>query len=85
MPRKRTNRAALLGVDDSEYARLLELQEGHCALCSNTPKTRRLHVDHDHQSGRVRGLLCYRCNRTLPAWVRADWLRRAADYVEASA
>jgi hypothetical protein len=84
MTRKPT-RAKALGVTDDEYARLLAAQGGHCALCPNVPKTRRLHVDHDHATGRVRGLLCYRCNRALPSYVTTDWLMRAASYVLAGA
>jgi hypothetical protein len=72
-PRKPT-RAKALGVSDEQYARLLAAQGGHCALCPNGPKTRRLHVDHEHRSGKVRGLLCHRCNRALPTWVTAGWL-----------
>ena len=79
MPRK--PRAAQLGVTPDEYARMLAAQDGHCALCPNTPKTRRLSVDHDHKTGAVRGLLCYRCNRALPVYVDAAWLARAAEYV----
>lgn len=65
----------------ADYLRLLADQGGGCAICGATPKTRRLHTDHDHKTGRVRGLLCYRCNRALPAWVSADWLVRAAEYL----
>ena len=79
MPRK--PRAAQLGVTPAEYARMLAAQNGHCALCPNTPKTRRLSVDHDHRTGAVRGLLCYRCNRALPAYLPAEWFARAAEYV----
>ena len=42
-----------------EYLELFELQEGKCALCNRHVK---LHVDHDHDTGEVRGLLCHRCN-----------------------
>ena len=79
---RKPRRAKQLGVSDAEYARLLAFQGGHCALCPSTPKTRRLHVDHDHENGTVRGLLCHRCNRNLPTWVTADWLDRAADYLD---
>ena len=82
-PRKPT-RAKALGVTDAEYARLLEAQGGHCALCPNTPKTRRLHVDHDHATGEVRGLLCYVCNKYLPATRDAAWHIRAALYLDES-
>ncbi len=79
--RRTPKRAKQLGVSDDDYTRLLAAQDGHCALCPNTPKTRRLHVDHDHATGEVRGLLCHRCNRALPTWVTAEWLRGAAVYV----
>lgn len=64
------------------YARLLAEQNGGCAICGAAPKTRRLHIDHDHASGAVRGLLCHRCNRNLPTSASAAWLRAAAAYVE---
>ena len=82
MRQRRKPRAAQLGVTDAEYDRLLSAQGGGCAICGNPPKTRRLHVDHDHKTGRVRGLLCHRCNRALPDWVTATWLELASDYLE---
>lgn len=83
MTARKPRRAKALGVDDATYDALLAAQGGQCALCPNTPKTRRLHVDHDHLSPThdVRGLLCMRCNRNLPTWVTPDWLERAADYL----
>lgn len=86
MPRKPT-RAKGLGVTDAEYERLLAAQDGHCAICPSTPKTRRLDTDHDHRSKvhRVRGLLCHRCNRALPAWITPAWLRAATEYLERTA
>lgn len=71
-------------LPDAEYERLLAAQGGHCALCPNTPKTRRLHTDTDHTTKAVRGLLCYRCNRYLHGWMSSAWLRRAAAYIEFS-
>ena len=79
--RRKPTRAKQLGITDAAYEALLEQQGGHCAICSATPKTRRLHVDHDHATGKVRGLLCHRCNRALPTWVTSDWLLGAAEYV----
>jgi hypothetical protein len=75
-------RAKQLGVDDDEYERMLEAQGGGCAICGAKPKTRRLHVDHDHATGKVRGLLCHRCNRALPMWVDVVWLLKAIRYLE---
>ena len=49
-----------------EYATLLVAQGGVCAICGGVQKTGRcLEVDHAHDTGRVRGLLCGRCNRAL--------------------
>ena len=79
--RRKPTRAKQLGVTDDEYARLLEAQGGGCAICGAKPKTRRLHVDHDHKTGKVRGLLCHRCNRALPSWVDELWLVAAQRYL----
>lgn len=77
----RRHRALVRAVSDEEYASLLERQGGVCAICRRAPKTRRLHVDHDHHSMTVRGLLCHRCNRNLPTWVTEAWLYDAAYYL----
>lgn len=81
--RRKPVRAKQLGIDDAEYERLLEAQNGGCAICGNPPKTRRLHVDHNHRTGRVRGLLCFRCNRGLPTYATSQWLEAARLYVYA--
>lgn len=47
------------------YDNLLEKQYGCCALCYRTKTGRSLHVDHDHETGRIRGLLCAPHNRAL--------------------
>ena len=66
--RRKPTRARALGVDDSTYHAMLHAQAGVCAVdgCTRTPKTRRFHVDHDHSTGRVRGLLCHWHNRIMP-------------------
>lgn len=51
-----------------EYAAMLSAQGGVCASCEGAAKGRwksRLHVDHDHSTGKVRGLLCQNCNIAL--------------------
>lgn len=72
------------GISADDYARMLQAQGGGCAICGNPPRTRKLHADHDHATGKVRGLLCYRCNRALPSYVDARWLARAFEYVSRS-
>ena len=56
------------GIDITleEYNRLLLTQGGVCAICQEPCSTgRNLAVDHDHKTGRVRGLLCSRCNSAI--------------------
>ena len=50
-----------------EFAKMETEQEGLCAICRKPPggRWKRLHVDHDHATGKVRGLLCFRCNAML--------------------
>lgn len=53
------------GITQAEYEAMVERQKGACAVCRRPPKTGRLHIDHDHDSGKVRGLLCMPCNSFL--------------------
>ena len=48
-----------------QYDKMLEIQNNVCAICHVAPKTKRLEVDHDHKTKRVRGLLCWWCNQKL--------------------
>ena len=52
---------ASLGIDAIKYQAMLMTQCGRCAICDEVP-THSLHVDHDHKSGKIRGLLCRNCN-----------------------
>ena len=52
------------GVDLAEYERMLKEQCGACAICGKR-QTRSFDVDHCHETGKVRGLLCTSCNRLL--------------------
>jgi hypothetical protein len=56
------------GLTPDEYEWLYEFQGGHCALCPATGRTRRLSVDHNHKTGKVRGLLCRPCNDLFGRW-----------------
>lgn len=75
----------MYGLTLDEYRRLLAAQGGGCRVCGRQPKPGRksLAVDHDHATGKVRGLLCVICNRAIGQLgdcpVR---LRKAADYLE---
>lgn len=53
------------GITEQEYRKLLRRQHGVCAICGAKPKNQTLAVDHDHETGKVRGLLCRSCNVAL--------------------
>lgn len=62
------------GITLSTYERLLEFQKGRCAICAKKEtvsigggqrRKRKLAVDHCHETGRVRGLLCTNCNKGI--------------------
>jgi len=49
---------------------MLHSQNGLCAICGKPPSRRNvkemlLHVDHNHKTGKIRGLLCNSCNRGI--------------------
>lgn len=76
------------GITVEDYNRLLESQGGACAICQATEtrtmagKTRRLSVDHDHETGAVRGLLCGGCNSGVGYFRdNPDRLRNAITYL----
>lgn len=54
------------GITPEQYEEMARSQDNRCALCPNThTELHRLSVDHDHKTGKVRGLLCGTCNRKL--------------------
>jgi hypothetical protein len=83
-PKPARRRPAHFRALDLTYAEFVELNGGNrCGICHRPPSWhRRLDRDHDHRTGQPRGLLCVRCNRALPNWVTAGWLRAAAAYLE---
>jgi hypothetical protein len=56
---------ATFGITLDDYDQILLEQNGGCAICGTPPKTKRLSIDHDHTTGRIRGLLCNDCNAGL--------------------
>jgi DNA-directed RNA polymerase subunit RPC12/RpoP len=73
------------GITHEQYEELLLLQSCACALCGKSPEEEKkaLAVDHNHETGEIRGLLCAYCNhRVIGRHKDADLLRRMADYVE---
>ncbi len=74
----------VFGITADDYNRMLDVQEGRCAICRSKPNRTRLAVDHNHVTGKIRGLLCKRCNHDLlgSAQESVEILERAICYLE---
>lgn len=74
-----------------EYNVLLETQEHKCAICGRPEMVTRngipkmMCIDHDHDTGKVRGLLCNNCNRGIGLIGEdPDWLQKAINYLSSN-
>lgn len=87
---KRSNsRLRFYGITTEQYATMFTQQRGLCAICQQAETmtyrgtVKQLSVDHDHETGKVRGLLCAACNFALGKFKDdPTLLRSAADYLE---
>lgn len=72
------------GINLKEYNNMLEAQNGVCAICGKKNRTyHRLAVDHCHETGKIRGLLCSMCNRALGGFDDSvAVLKKAIEYLE---
>jgi hypothetical protein len=72
------------GITREQYEIMGEAQDWRCAICrTDHPggKIRKFHIDHDHATGRVRGLLCHFCNTKVVPVVESGLVDRARAYV----
>lgn len=70
------------GITLEIYDEMLAAQGGVCLICHRAPRNKKLAVDHDHKTKKVRGLLCSRCNWGLGKFnENSAFLQRAADYL----
>ena len=77
-----TARLQRYGLTPEQHAQMLLDQKSVCAICSKPPKGKRpLCVDHRHSDGKVRGLLCYGCNRALHVLESIELLESAMTYL----
>lgn len=74
----------LYGITLAQYDEILAKQGHLCALCGERPDSdRRMHVDHDHATGKIRAVLCHHCNLMLGnAKDSVNRLRQAIAYLE---
>lgn len=74
------------GITEEEYQDMLEAQEHTCAICGTDKpggRHKKFHIDHNHKTGKVRGLLCWPCNAGLGQFKDSyDNLHSALLYLE---
>lgn len=78
------------GITLDQFHAMIDHQDNKCAICGNGPVGRarkggavRLHIDHCHATGKVRGLLCYKCNTGLGVFEdNPKYLAEAIRYLE---
>jgi hypothetical protein len=80
---KRKANLKTFGLTIQQYEEMLQLQQGVCAICAETCTSgKRLAVDHCHVTGRVRQLLCRRCNQSIGKFNDDPvLLQKAVDYL----
>lgn len=76
------NRKSLYGLKPEDFDVMLMTQCGKCAICGDDFGEKSPHVDHDHETGDIRGLLCARCNTGIGG-LREEPINflRALDYL----
>lgn len=62
---RRAHLKKAFGITIEEYDSILKVQGGVCVICKSVPKKRKFAVDHNHETGEIRGILCGSCNMGL--------------------
>jgi len=82
--RKRNELRKKFNMTLEEWFDLMELQQHRCAICGqhDDEHWQALHVDHNHKTGQIRGLLCNKCNRGLGFFNDdPDLLKKGLEYL----
>jgi len=78
--------ARVFGITTKDYDLMLESQGNRCAICDNSQNGRRFDIDHNHITGKVRGLLCVKCNIGIGLFDSdengSEILKKAVKYIE---
>jgi len=76
---------ALYGLTVEQYNEIFDQQRGECAICGKhqTELTKGLAVDHNHETGKVRGLLCSYCNTAIGSFKESiGTMKKAIEYIK---
>lgn len=77
----RNSRIRAYGIEPEEYYEMLKQQGHRCAICKRESKVRAMNIDHDHKTGKVRGLLCDGCNLSLGHFERKGFMEKVMQYL----
>lgn len=80
---KNTHLKKKYGITLDDFERMVEEQDGQCAICDAVMMPP--HVDHNHLTGKVRRLLCFTCNGALHYLENEVWRTRAEKYLRENA
>ena len=83
--RSNTRLKQKFGINYDQYQMILQEQNGVCAICDESEPVvnRSLSVDHDHETGKIRGLLCSNCNPGIGKFKeKIELLKKAVAYLE---
>lgn len=69
------------GITPFQYQSMLAAQNYSCAVCGKPFEHRRINIDHDHQTMRVRGLLCFTCNKFRVASNTKEMAKKVYEYL----
>ena len=74
----------IYGITLKEWEQLLTSQDNKCGICGNSNTSKKnFHTDHNHTTGQVRGLLCYKCNSGIGSFDdKIDILEKAITYLK---
>jgi Recombination endonuclease VII. len=84
-PRAANRLKTLYNLTLTQYGDMFKAQDGKCAICRRAQVGQLLSVDHNHKTGKVRGLLCTYCNTRLATVEDAAFVKAAKKYLHQSA
>lgn len=71
------------GFTLAQLDEIYDKSNGKCAICGKVPGRRNLALDHDHSTGKIRGLLCTQCNAGLGMFKdNKELLKKAIEYLD---